>query len=269
LLHNLRSMNIIPPDFYTVYAFNLGIVLEAMLLSYAMTDRAAITKKNHEEQQLITIGQLRENEKQKDKLNKELENKVKQRTTELIHKSEELETANIKLRQLTQELNFINSQLDKDNWQLKKQVKNETRSRILSERVSFDEFLQIYPHEHACFQYLSELKWDKGFQCRKCGNNTFSKGEKAFSKKCNRCKYAESVTAGTLFHGVKFPITKAFYIVYDSYNENNRFTIDQLSEIIDLRRVTVWSFRKKVQESKEVKQKQKKNLSGWESLILE
>jgi hypothetical protein len=269
LVFVLRTYGIVPSNLYTIYIFNFGFVFEVLMFSYALGDKIRIIKNEKEKNQQAIIGILEEKEILKDKINKELEQKVTERTEKLKQQSEQLETANIKLKQLTEELNQMNSQLDLDNWNLKKQVKSETRSRILIEKVSYEEFLSIFPNDTFCLQYLENLKWEDGYTCKKCGHNSYSKGEKPFSRKCNKCKYSESATAGTLFHSIKFPLNKAFYITYDTFKETNIYTLDELSEIIDLRKATVWAFRKKVQEMKAEKLKKRKSLDSWEDIILE
>jgi hypothetical protein len=270
LVFVLRIYKIIPSNLYTLYIFNFGFVLEVMIFSYALGDKIRIIKDEKEKNQLQIIQVLEEKELLKDKINKELENKVEERTLKLKQQSEELETANSKLQVLTEELNKMNSQLDIDNWNLKKQVKNETRSRILIEKVSYEEFLSIFPSDTICLQFLENLKWENGYSCIKCGYDSYSSnGEKPFSRKCNKCKYTESATSGTLFHSIKFPLNKAFYITHDTFKETSIYTLDELSEVIDLRKATVWAFRKKVQEAKAEKLKKKKILESWDDLILE
>ena len=269
LVFVLRTYGILPSTLYTLYIFNFGFVLEVMIFSYGLGDKIRIIKDEKEKSQQKIIEVLEEKELLKDKINKELENKVQERTIELKHKSEEIETANTKLKLLTEELNKMNSQLDIDNWNLKKQVKSETRSRILVEKVSYEEFLSIFANDTACLQYLNTLKWEEGYICKKCGYQSYSKGEKPFSRKCNKCKYTESVTAGTLFHSIKFPLNKAFYITLDTFNESTIYTLEELSEIIDLRKATVWAFRKKVQETKAEKLKKRKSLDSWDDIILD
>ncbi len=266
VIYFLRISEWIPTNLYTYYLFNYGIVLEVVLLSYSLGDRVQILKEEKEIAQLKIIDQLQENEKLKDKVNLELEEKVQARTSELVQKSIELENANQQLNLMAAELNRMNSILDKDNWELKKQVKEETRSRILQEKVSYEEYLEIFPNNHTCLSFLENLKWQNGYKCRKCCKTSFSKGEKPFTRRCSSCKYTESVTSGTLFHSVKFPLNKAFYIVYDTYDEKNRTSLDKLSERIELRRVTVWMFRKKVLEV--YTKKNNLNDTGWESLIM-
>jgi two-component system, sensor histidine kinase LadS len=269
LVFVLRTYGIVVSNLYTLYIFNFGFVLEVLIFSYALGDKIRIIKQEKEISQQKMIEVLEEKEVLKDRINKELENKVAERTEELKQQSEELEVANEKLKLLTNELNKMNSQLDLDNWNLKKQVKEETKSRILIERVSYEEFLSIFPNDNICLQYLENLKWENGYTCKKCGYNGFGNGEKPFSRKCNKCKYTESVTAGTLFHSIKFPLSKAFYITYDTFKESNLYTLEELSDIIDLRKATVWAFRKKVQEMKSEKLKDRKSLDSWDDIIFE
>ncbi len=269
LVFVFRTYGIVPSNLYTIYIFNFGFVLEVLIFSYALGDKIRIIKNEKEKSQQEMIEILEEKEILKDKINKELENKVAERTEKLKSQSEELETANSKLKLLTDELNKMNSQLDLDNWNLKKQVKSETRSRIIIEKVSYEDFLSIFPNDNICLQYLENLKWENGYTCKKCGYDAYSNGEKPFSRKCNKCKYTESVTAGTLFHSIKFPLSKAFYITHDTFKESSVYTLDELSEIIDLRKATVWAFRKKVQEVKAEKLKKRKSLDSWDDIILE
>ncbi len=40
------------------------------------------------------------------------------------------------------------------------------------------------------------------------------KGWTYYYRRCRRCGYDESVTANTVFHGIKMPILKAFHMVF-------------------------------------------------------
>ena len=95
--------------------------------------------------------------------------------------------------------------------------------------------------------YINELKWKSaGACCSKCNNKELLDGPKKFSKKCKACGYVESLTENTLFHGLRFPIQKAFYLTYVVYHDKN-YTLDELSEMLELRRNTCWNFKKKIQ----------------------
>jgi len=75
---------------------------------------------------------------------------------------------------------------------------------------SFIGFTQRFKTEEYCKKYLSELKWDKGFVCRKCGHKG-SQIPKDFFRTCNKCSDTESPSADTLFHKIKFGLLRSFY----------------------------------------------------------
>ncbi|MBY0424960.1 MAG: transposase, partial [Cytophagales bacterium] len=262
-----------------------GLVIEVVVLSFGLADRIKIFKKEREEAQTKIIEQLEENNllneqvnKQLEennllqgKVNRELEAKVLERTKELNEKNLELEETNVKLKIMTEKAYEMASKLDIDNWNLKKYVKEEIKARISDQEVPFDEFSKIFPNEHTCFKYLEELKWNNNtYHCRKCSNTKYIKGVKAFSRKCTRCGYVESVTAYTLYHGVRFSIDKAFYLTYIIHRRGNKVTLDELSELLQLRRNTCWNFKKKIMATIADYKKKTKDakLEHWEEIIL-
>ncbi len=283
IVNQLRNSDLLGSISFVVFSFNFGILFEVVIFSFALGDRFRILKSEKEKAQSDTIGELKqkesyknilihelkEKEELKDKVNRELEQKVSERTKDLQGKSQELEESNAKLQLAINELNKMNVQLDLNNWGLQKKVSEETKLRILSEEVSYEEFLKIFPNDPACLRYLEEIKWGQSYQCKKCGHDKYNQ-PKPFTRKCTKCWHIESVTAVTLFHGTKFPLTKAFYIVYLTLNNKNKITIEELSEMLDLRRNTCWSFKKKVTERVEELQKKKgKPVTKWESLFLD
>jgi hypothetical protein len=270
IIIQLRAMQLIPGNLFTVYSLNYGLVFEIVILSFALADRIRIIKKSNEEAQKEIIERLEENKTLQEKVNRELEQKVTERTQELKSKNGELESANNKLKMLNEKVNEMNAKLDYDNWHLKKDLKEDLKARIIDSEVPYEQFNNVFPDEATCFRYLEDLKWGKSYKCRKCGNPKFTKGSKPFTRKCTKCGNAESVTAYTLFHGVRFPINKAFYMTYIVHRRGNKITLDELSELLDLRRNTCWSFKKKVMENIESYTKKSKDghLDTWEEIIL-
>jgi hypothetical protein len=55
---------------------------------------------------------------------------------------------------------------------------------ILRERFSTEE---------ACLEYLAKLKWNAGYSCPKCGNETYCKGRTRVFRKCKKCHFDESL----------------------------------------------------------------------------
>lgn len=112
--------------------------------------------------------------------------------------------------------------------------------------LSIFDFQKRFPDDNACFHYLSELKWSTGFVCPKCKNTKYSKANRPYDRQCSKCNHIESPTAGTLFHKVKFPILKAFYIVYYVSTNKKGISSTELSRKLNLRQKTCWLFKQKV-----------------------
>lgn len=272
LLSRLRWYGIIEANIFTVYSFYFAVILETFVFTYAIADRFTILKKEKDKAQSNLIQQLEENKQLQSKVNRELEEKVADRTAQLEIEKQKLDTANKELATMAEELNRINSRLDYDNWHLQKNLKEETRSRILHEKVSYAEYCTIFSTDFSCFKYLEEIKWKEGYHCRKCFHLKYSEmSDEHLSRRCTRCGYVESVTNHTIFQSIKFPLTKALYLVYYCSLEAEKMTLDELSELLQLRRNTCWSFNKKVKERMEnIKKKNKINtIKNWESLILD
>lgn len=95
-------------------------------------------------------------------------------------------------------------------------------------------------------QFISEIKWQKGFVCRNCGNINFCKGKSPFSRRCTKCKKEESATANTIFHNIKFPANKAFYIAYNVCVMNKAASSIDFANLLDINQMTCWKFRKRI-----------------------
>ncbi len=184
----------------------------------------------------------------KDKVNRELEQKVQERTIELNDKNSLLEATNKKLERQSYEINQINSILDLDNWKLKNSIKEVLNERLMEKTMDYVQFKTLYPDTLACYRFLENLKWAKGFHCRKCRNEKYFDGAQKFSRRCTRCGYNESITSYTIFHSIKFPIEKAFYITYLTVVGNKDFTLETLADQLKLRVNTLWGFKHKVAE---------------------
>jgi len=87
----LSNLKLIPNNYFTFHGMQFGNILEIALFSLALADRINILKKENEKNQQQIIHHLIENEKLKDKVNRELEKKVKERTAEINQQKEEIE----------------------------------------------------------------------------------------------------------------------------------------------------------------------------------
>jgi hypothetical protein len=244
-----------------IYSFNIGFVFEIVILSFALGDRIRLIRAQREVAQTKVIEQLKENELLKDKVNRELEEKVMERTRDLDEK-------NMELKDAYEEINRMNTLLDADNKVLKTNVKELTKARVLMKEVNFEEFSKIFPDKDSCLKYLVDLKWSKGYACKKCGNQKWCEGKDDFYRRCTKCRYDESPTVDTIFHKLKFPINKAFYLLFLVFANKEKITSLELSNILSLRQSTCWTFTKKIHEVLGKRKKTNTDQDGWGQLVL-
>jgi two-component system, sensor histidine kinase LadS len=268
-LRTMVYLNVLPLTTLSHYSLHISFVLEMLLLTFALGDRIQILKDMRDRALKRIIHQHEVNMTLKDKVTRELEDKVQERTVELNEKNHLLEETNHKLERQSIEINQINSILDLDNWKLKNSIKEVLNERLMEKTMDYVQFKTLYPDGLACDRFLENLKWEKGFHCRKCNNEKYFDGAQKFSRRCSRCGYNESITAYTIFHSIKFPIEKAFYIAYLTVTGNKDMTLDSLANQLGLRLNTVWSFKHKVIDSIAELQKggKKPTVSKWEEVI--
>ena len=118
---------------------------------------------------------------------------------------------------------------------------------LILDNLSIFEFQAKFSSDEDCYAYLSELKWGaRDFECRRCKNTNSCKGNGAYTKKCTKCHYQESVTAHTLFHRCRFSMLKAFWIIYYVSTTKGGISSLELSRKLNLRAKTCWLFKRKV-----------------------
>ncbi len=224
---------------------NLGI-LEILLLSYALGSKIMTSESEKAFNQELLMVELREKQIFKDKLNLELEEQVEKRTLEI---------------------NKLNKFLKDNNLELEAKVESLVSARVMQEYVSLEEFKKIFSTDESCYLYLSDLKWKDGFICRFCkaSKHTSINKPQLFAKRCLECFKIDSPTSNTIFHKLKFPIQKAFYILF-VVTSGQKISNDELAGQVDLRAATCFTFKKKIidaMEQKQVKRNQKRIWSDW------
>ncbi|PGH38370.1 MAG: receptor, partial [Candidatus Nephrothrix sp. EaCA] len=269
LVRALVYFNLLPFSTFIHYTLHYGFLSEMLFLTLALADRVRILKANRNRAMKRILQQQTVNLQLKNKVNEELEDKVAERTAELQTKNEELEALNAKMQRQSTAINQINSMLDLDNWKLKNRMKEVLNEMLNEKTMNYQEFQTLYPDELSCYRFLEEVKWKEGYVCHKCKNQKFFVGAQKFARRCTRCGYNESITAFTIFQGIKFPIEKAFYIAYLCVSANNELTLEALSKQLSIGLNTAWAFRHKTLERlNEMKESGKSpSASRWEEVI--
>ena len=113
--------------------------------------------------------------------------------------------------------------------------------------ISRYEFEERFSTSDSCYRCLAGMKWNQGYRCKKCEHVRCCEGKQPYSRRCVRCGYDESTTAGTLFHKLKFDIKIAFDMLYEITTSKKGANTIWLAERFGVQQKTAWLFRQKVQ----------------------
>lgn len=75
------------------------------------------------------------------------------------------------------------------------------------------EFEERFATEEDCWRYLRQLRWPEEFQCPKCRETKAWKTQKDMYH-CRHCGHQASITAGTIFHRSRKPLTIWFRAIW-------------------------------------------------------
>jgi transposase-like protein len=100
---------------------------------------------------------------------------------------------------------------------------------------SLIEFQRRFADEPACAAYLAAARWPDGFRCPACGHGKgWELAGKRFTWECAACGRQTSVTAGTVMHGSKLPLTLWFWAAYLMATHSNGISALQLRKQLGL-----------------------------------
>ena len=103
------------------------------------------------------------------------------------------------------------------------------------------EFQHRFPDERACAEYLFASRWPEGYRCprRRCNATTEMPRRRVWQ--CTACRYQVSVTAGTVLHGTRTPLTLWFWAAYLMTTATPGISAVQLQRQLGIERhETVW-----------------------------
>ena len=85
---------------------------------------------------------------------------------------------------------------------------------------TYPEFRAWFPDEISCVDYLADLRWPDGFVCPACGAEQYWRTGAGLWM-CRSCGRKTSVTAGTIFHRSKYPLSTWFAAVWFVTSQKN------------------------------------------------
>jgi hypothetical protein len=97
------------------------------------------------------------------------------------------------------------------------------------------EFQRQFPDEAACVAYLAKQRWPEGFVCPECGGKRgWALKTKPWTTECADCGRQTSVTAGTVMHRSKLPLTVWFWAAYLMATHSNGISATQIRSQLGL-----------------------------------
>lgn len=108
------------------------------------------------------------------------------------------------------------------------------------------EFDLRFCDESACIEYLYQLRWPSGFTCSKCGHTEYWKSGRGLYI-CQACEHNQSVTAGTIFHSTKKPLTDWFKALWWFATRKSGVNAINLQDLLGLGSyTTAWKWLQKL-----------------------
>lgn len=111
------------------------------------------------------------------------------------------------------------------------------------------DFMDMFPSEEACLEYLSLVRWPNGYTCLKCSSQSYWKKARGLYN-CRDCGYEASVIAGTIFQDTHKPLRLWFHAIWYVVNQKNGVSALGLQKAIGLGSYhTAWEWLHKLRRA--------------------
>jgi transposase-like protein len=115
---------------------------------------------------------------------------------------------------------------------------------------SLTEFQEAFPDEAGCAAFLFEQRWQGGFVCPRCGGERVAAlKSRAHTYECLDCGRQTSITAGSVMHRSKLPLTVWFWAAHLMSTHSNGMSARQLADQLGLTYKTAWLLTQKLRRS--------------------
>ena len=112
------------------------------------------------------------------------------------------------------------------------------------------EFQRQFATEAACKEYLIRCRWPDGFVCPRCRQGRAYRIGAGGRWQCAGCRYQVSLTAGTILHNTKTPLTVWFWAAYLAVTDKRGISALLLQRQLRLRRYeTAWMLLHKLRRA--------------------
>lgn len=114
--------------------------------------------------------------------------------------------------------------------------------------VSMEGFLEAYGTEEKCREAVFRMRWPRGFECPSCGSRESSLVNSRLLYQCSVCRTQTSLTAGTVFHATKLPLTKWFLAMFLLTKSKHGISSIELGRDLGVSQTTAWTVKHKLMQ---------------------
>jgi transposase-like protein len=114
---------------------------------------------------------------------------------------------------------------------------------------TFQELLEWFPDNASCLAYLERLRWPDGFVCPACAAEVGWRTAKG-RWMCSSCGRQTSVTAGTIFHRIRTPLSTWFAAIWFITSQKNGMSAQGLQRVLGFGSYeTAWAWLQKLRRA--------------------
>lgn len=118
--------------------------------------------------------------------------------------------------------------------------------------TSLIEFQKKFATEEVCLEHLFRLRWPDGYRCPRCSHGEAYFHRTRYLYQCKACGYQASLTAGTIFHKTRTPLTKWFWLIFLMGRQKSGVSMLSLQRMLDIKSYkTVWLMGHKIRKAME------------------
>lgn len=111
------------------------------------------------------------------------------------------------------------------------------------------EYQRLFASNEACLEAIFNARWPKGFVCPRCGHDDGHRLSKRRAIQCMACRRQTSITAGTVFHKTKIPLTKWFWLMFLMMQDKGGISTMRAATLLNMHYTTVWFIMHKLREA--------------------
>jgi hypothetical protein len=108
------------------------------------------------------------------------------------------------------------------------------------------QFREAYGTEERCRAAVEKLRWPAGFVCPLCGGTEGTRLSTRPKVQCRVCRHQTSLTAGTVFHATKLPLTSWFLAMWLVATAKNGISSVELGRRLGIKQTNAWALKQKI-----------------------